>query len=170
MPMVTSLREGRGLVSTCLMPRAGPSLCLLLAVLAVALASCQRSTPPADAPKAPASPPAEVAPAAPAPTSSPPVLPAPALAMPAADPPPGPLYFCDVGGTRAPLELDTRVDQLCRRHPQMGPCQYERDACRARGGRVFTARDEEITPAVEAEYDRLVRRVRFQADGGAPAR
>lgn len=90
--------------------------------------------------------------------------------MPAADPPSGPLYFCDVAAARTPIEYDNRVDQLCRRHPQMGPCQYERDACRARGGRVFTARDEEITPAVEAEYDRVVRRVRFQADGGPPAR
>jgi hypothetical protein len=50
----------------------------------------------------------------------------------------------------------------------MGPCQYERDACRAKQGRVFTAKGEEVTLAVEAEYDRVVRRVRFQADGGAP--
>jgi hypothetical protein len=90
--------------------------------------------------------------------------------MPSADPPPGPLYFCEEGSARTPVEYDTRAEQLCRRHPQMGPCRYERDACRARGGRVFTARGEEITPAVEAEYDRVVRRTRFQADGAAPAR
>jgi hypothetical protein len=30
---------------------------------------------------------------------------------------------------------------------------------------VFTAKGEEVTPAIEAAYDAKVRRVRFQADG-----
>ena len=68
-------------------------------------------------------------------------------------------------GRRA-IEYEPRVERLCRRHPEMGPCQYERDQCRAKGGRVFTARNEEVTVAVEAEYDRIVRRVRFQGDCG----
>ncbi len=80
----------------------------------------------------------------------------------------GPLYFCVIGTRRAPLEFDARVERLCRRHPEMGPCQYERNACRGDGGRVFTARGEEVTAAVEAEYDRVVHRVRFQGDA-APA-
>ena len=78
--------------------------------------------------------------------------------------PPGPIYACDVGGARTPIEYDANVEGLCRRHPEMGPCQYERDACRRRGGRVYTANGEEVTAAVEAEYDKRVRRVRFQAD------
>ena len=49
----------------------------------------------------------------------------------------------------------------------MGPCQYERDACRRAGGRVFTSKGEEVTLTVEAAYDEKVRRVRFQSDGPA---
>ena len=79
--------------------------------------------------------------------------------------PPGPIYVCDVAGKRAPIEYTGNVEALCRRHPEMGPCQYERDACRRHGGRVYTSNGEEVTAAVEAEYDRKVRRVRFQADG-----
>jgi hypothetical protein len=57
------------------------------------------------------------------------------------------------------------VHQLCRRHPEMGPCQYERNACRSAGGRVFAAAGgQEITMATEAEYDRKVMRVRFRAN------
>ena len=84
--------------------------------------------------------------------------------MPARDFPPGPLFFCEEKGTRTAIEYEPRVDALCRRHPEMGPCQYERQVCRAKGGKVFTARSEEVTMAVEAEYDRVVRRVRFQGD------
>lgn len=79
--------------------------------------------------------------------------------------PPGPIYYCDVGGRRSVLELPAPIESLCRRHPEMGPCQYERDSCRARLGRVYTSLGEEVTRAVETEYDRRVRRVRFQADG-----
>jgi len=130
---------------------------------ALALAACQQASPP----------PATPAPAAPQP--SPPMTVAkaivvpPGVVLPSLDFPPGPLYVCDGTGGRSPIDYEPRVETLCRRHPEMGPCQYERNACRAKGGRVYTAKGEEITPAVEAEYDRIVRRVRFQADG-APAR
>jgi hypothetical protein len=81
--------------------------------------------------------------------------------------PPGPIYVCAVAGKRTAIEFPGNVESLCRRHPEMGPCQYERDVCRSNGGRVFTALGEEVTPAVEAAYDEKVRRVRFQADGGS---
>jgi len=57
-----------------------------------------------------------------------------------------------------------KVHDLCRRHPEMGPCQYERNQCRAAGGRVYGSGGEEITLAREAEYDRKVMRVRFRAN------
>jgi hypothetical protein len=83
--------------------------------------------------------------------------------------PAGSIYACDVGGVRTSIEFPDNVEALCRRHPEMGPCQYERNACRRRGGRVYTSNGEEVTAAVEAEYDRSVRRVTFQSDG-APAK
>lgn len=91
--------------------------------------------------------------------------------MPATDFPPGPLYYCVTSANRTAIDYEPRVEQLCRRHPEMGPCQYERNACRAQHGRVFTARGEEVTMAVEAEYDKAVTRVTFKGDsGGAPAK
>jgi len=53
---------------------------------------------------------------------------------------------------------------MCSKHPEMGPCQYERNACRRQGGRVFAANGSEITMATEAEYDKKVRRVTFKAN------
>lgn len=79
---------------------------------------------------------------------------------------PGPIYRCEAGGQSAPITYDTKVESLCRRHPEMGPCHFERDACRARGGRVYTSAGEEVTTAVEAKYDERVRRVRFSGDSG----
>jgi hypothetical protein len=135
-----------------------------LAVLVLA-AGCQQApppaAPPASAPPTPASPPPVVSTPAPAPAAK-----SARVAVPSLDFPPGPLYFCESSGGRKAIEYEPRVEQLCRRHPEMGPCQYERDQCRARGGRVYTARNEEVTVAVEAEYDRVVRRVRFQGDSG----
>ena len=135
----------------------------LVAVLFL-LAGCQQPAPPppAEAPKA-QPPQAAVAPPA---AKAQPAAPARA-AMPSLDFPPGPLYVCAVGGAKTTIEYEPRVESLCRRHPEMGPCQYERDACRAKGGRVYTQRGEEVTMAVEAEYDRVVMRVRFQGDNGA---
>ena len=141
------------------------------AALLLALAACQPSTPP---PQATAPPAVKTAPA-PAPAAAPSAaapgarMP-PATVLPSMDLPPGPLYTCDVAGMRTAIDYAENVEKLCRRHPEMGPCQYERDACRNGGGRVFTAKGEEVTPAVEAAYDAKVRRVRFQADGGAAKR
>jgi hypothetical protein len=134
-----------------------------IAAAALALAGCQ----PAVAPTGPAGPvpgplvvpaprPADVSPLAPAAT--------PPVALPAMDLPPGPIYHCEVAGSRDVLLLPENIESLCRRHPEMGPCQYERDACRQRGGRVLTSKGDEVTRMVEAEYDKRVRRVRFQAD------
>jgi hypothetical protein len=125
-----------------------------LAVLA--LAACRGEMPPGT-----------IAQPAPVGAASPPIVavaaPEVALApkLPATDLPPGPIYFCVAGVDRAPIVFEPRVEALCRRHPEMGPCQYERNACRARGGRVFTSKDEEVTLAVEKAYDARVLRVRI---------
>ena len=97
---------------------------------------------------------------------------APALTAPAVAPPlrvpPGTLYVCtatvDGQVQQTAIEFAPRVKQLCGRHPEMGVCQYEREACRASGGRVHTATGVEITKLTEAEYDRKVLRIRFRAD------
>jgi hypothetical protein len=95
----------------------------------------------------------------------------PAPSAPAATPvvvPADAIYVCvvDKEGTRhqTVIEFVPKVHQLCRRHPEMGPCQYERNVCRNAGGRVFAAGGQEITMATEAEYDRKVMRVRFRAN------
>lgn len=82
--------------------------------------------------------------------------------------PAGVLYSC-VRSTGAQQNVDAivlepKIEDLCRRHPEMGPCQYERSTCRATGGRVFTAGGEEITDRHEAEYDRKVMRVRLRSN------
>ena len=103
-------------------------------------------------------------------TVQPAIVVPPGVVLPSIDFAPGPLYFCESSSGRGGIDYEPRVEQLCRRHPEMGPCQYARNACRAKGGRVYTAKGEEVTMAVEAEYDRLVRRVRFQSDGAPPAK
>jgi hypothetical protein len=81
--------------------------------------------------------------------------------------PPDALYVCVTEGRdgtrRTAIEFAPNVEALCRRHPEMGPCQYERNVCRKRGGRVFAAGGAEITMATEAEYDRKVMRVRMRS-------
>ena len=62
------------------------------------------------------------------------------------------------------IAFDEKVGKLCRTHPEMGPCQYERNICRGSGGRVYAADGTEITMALEAEYDKKVMRVRFKAN------
>jgi len=145
-----------------------PWRALAAAWLAVVVAGCQQA--PAPLPTVPPQPgmitTVPPTPPAPPPTTLPMPVPAPAIAMPSLDFLPGPLYFCAAAGERTPIVYEPRVETLCRRHPEMGPCQYERNACRANGGRVFTGRGEEVTLVVEAEYDRVVRRVRFQGDSG----
>ena len=82
--------------------------------------------------------------------------------------PPGTLYVCVVESKgerqQTAIEFTPKVAELCRKHPEMGVCQYEREICRSHGGRVFAANGAEITRLTEAEYDKRVMRVRFRAD------
>jgi hypothetical protein len=82
--------------------------------------------------------------------------------------PPNTQYVCVIdtknGQQQTAIEFAPKVATLCRKHPEMGPCQYERNNCRASGGRVFAADGVEITMATEAEYDKKVMRVRFKAN------
>ncbi len=100
---------------------------------------------------------ASVAPAAPAPSPSPSVV------VPA-----GSIYVCvsEAGGVRqqTTIVFSPKVDTLCGKHPEMGPCQYERDMCRRSGGRVYAAGGVEITLQTEADYDTKVMRARFKAN------
>ena len=85
--------------------------------------------------------------------------------------PPNTLYVCviDTQGVRqqTAIEFSPRVGALCRKHPEMSACQYERNICRRNGGRVFAADGTEITQLTELEYDKRVLRVIFRADEGA---
>ena len=143
-----------------------------LVAFAFALAGCTQPrepmpiTPPADAagaavvrrplaePAATVPPIAAVAPARP--TVPPIVVPADAI------------YVCvsESGGVRQQIaiEFSPKVGAMCAKHPEMGPCQYEREVCRRSGGRVYAAGGVEITMATEAEYDKKVMRVRFKAN------
>ena len=83
--------------------------------------------------------------------------------------PVGAVYICvneSAGQSRQTvIEFSSsKVKELCRKHPEMGPCQYERELCRNSGGRVFATGGTEITAATEAEYDKKVMRVRFRAN------
>lgn len=143
------------------------------AALAVVVASC--GSPQREA--VPITPPSEVAkaPVARVPMPiPPPATPAPsrAAAQPSKlDPatfPAGAVYVCASGSGAerklTSIAFDDRVGKLCRTHPEMGPCQYERNICRGSGGRVYAADGTEITLATEAEYDRKVMRVRFKSN------
>jgi hypothetical protein len=85
--------------------------------------------------------------------------------LPAIVVPPDSLYVCviDSGGVRkqTAIEFAPKVAALCAKAPEMGPCQYERNACRRSGGRVYAAGGTEITMQTEAEYDKKVLRVRL---------
>jgi hypothetical protein len=72
-------------------------------------------------------------------------------------------YECVKGSTRSSIGLPDGSERICSRFPAMGPCQYERDACRASGGRVIRFDGTEITKEVENEYDRQVQRFRLNA-------
>jgi hypothetical protein len=82
--------------------------------------------------------------------------------------PPGVQYVCvsESAGQRqqTAIEFSPKVRELCTKHPEMMPCQYERNVCRRSGGRVFEANGTEITMATEAEYDKKVMRVRFKSN------
>jgi hypothetical protein len=111
----------------------------------------------------------------PLPDASPPVVAAAKPASPAASAslppiavPPNTQYVCvaDRAGERrqTAIEFSPKVGELCRKHPEMGPCQYERNLCRRSGGRVYADGGTEITLQTEAEYDKKVMRVRFKAN------
>jgi hypothetical protein len=151
---------------------------IVLAVLAALVAACASPLPappaPIEARPVPLTPPAEQS-SAPVvrreivpPAETPPSAPPSALTSPAVIVPSDAIYVCvvDASGTRRQtvIEFVPKVLDLCRRHPEMGPCQYERNVCRAAGGRVYAANGEEITLRTEAEYDRKVLRVRFRAN------
>ena len=91
------------------------------------------------------------------------IAPVPAVVL-----PPNAQYVCvsETGGQRqqTTIEFAPKVAELCRKHPEMGPCQYERDICRRSGGRVYAANNVEITKETELEYDKKVMRVRFKAN------
>jgi hypothetical protein len=72
-------------------------------------------------------------------------------------------YECAKSSSREIIELPSNTLRICSRFPAMGPCQYERDACRAKGGRVIRFDGVEITKEVENEYDRQVQRFRLNA-------
>ena len=99
-----------------------------------------------------------------APDGSPTALPAVVIAGAA----PGAIYVCvtELAGQpqQSAIELAPQVAKLCRKAPEMGPCQYERATCRRSGGRVFTVDGTEITLQTEAEYDRRVMRVRMKSN------
>jgi hypothetical protein len=145
-----------------------PMRCALVAVL-LALAGCAVRESAPVAPRGAAAPPAVARPAVPAvpppatATSATSAAPRGAPAMPA-----DALYVCvseaDGQHSESVIEFTPKVGELCRRHPEMGPCQYERETCRQRGGRVFAAGGVEITRETEAEYDRKVMRVRFKSN------
>jgi len=148
-------------------PRPRPPAIVIAALVAAFTTAASRGdhpppTPPAKAPPAVAK---AAQPPLPKPPAPPP--PPPPVALPATDLPAGPIYFCDKNAERTPIEFEPRVEELCRRHPEMGPCQYERNACRKAGGRVYTSKNEEVTLAVEARYDQRVQRVTLQGDSGA---
>ncbi len=147
-------------------------LCFIVA--AIVLTAC---TPPRE--PVPITPPGDAAGAAvvrrPLPQPAPPPIaavapPSPALAIPAPSivVPAGSIYVCvsEAGGARqqTAIEFSPKVGALCAKHPEMGPCQYERDICRRSGGRVYAAGGVEITQQTEAEYDKKVMRVRFRAN------
>lgn len=144
-----------------------------LAALATAalVASCgspQRDavpiTPPSEVAKAPVARVPMAPPAEPAPSRAATVSPS---RLDPATFPAGAVYVCASGSgperKLTSIAFDEKVGKLCRTHPEMGPCQYERDICRGSGGRVYAADGTEITMATEAEYDKKVMRVRFKS-------
>jgi len=139
-------------------------------VLVAAIAGCTQPREPV-----PVTPPADTSGAAvvrrPLPEPAP-AKPSVATVAPAREPavvvPPGVIYVCvsESGGvrTQTAIEFVPKVGAMCAKHPEMGPCQYERDVCRRSGGRVYAAGGVEITAQTEAEYDKKVMRVRFKAN------
>ncbi len=149
-------------------------------ILAAAITACApttvKETPPAPtvtAPPPPAPPVVEVKPQPPETWPDEPPPPdwksapsAAAIALAAAPTPSGQArYRCVKPGADSgtPIVLPPGTERVCSRHPAMGPCQYERDACRRGGGKVIRFDGVEITPEVEREYDKQVTRIRLNA-------
>jgi len=147
---------------------------LLLALSVLALSACAPvgaplpMTPPGDSEGAAVVRRPLPEPTAPGPGSTAGFAPAPAPAGPGVVVPAGSLYVCasESAGVRqeTAIQFAPKVAKLCAKHPEMGPCQYERDICRRSGGRVYAAGGIEITPQTEAEYDKKVLRVRFKSN------
>jgi hypothetical protein len=147
-----------------------------IASLVAVLAACASApetpplvtTPPGDAAGAAVARRPLETPAIPPVAIAPPSYPVPAPALPKIVVPPNTQYVCVIDTKnkqqQTAIEFAPKVAALCRKHPEMGPCQYERNNCRASGGRVFAADGAEITMATEAEYDKKVMRVRFRAN------
>jgi hypothetical protein len=151
------------------------------AITATLIAGCAQTPPSPAAPESAVAAPAPapvVAAAAPAPVVAAAPAPAPAAPPPAVSYGPSPQsvatsaaltpsgqsrYRCDRGGSMTNIALPTGSEKICSRFPAMGPCQYERDQCRANGGRVIRFDGVEITKDVEHEYDRQVQRFRLNA-------
>jgi hypothetical protein len=134
--------------------------CFALVVAAVALVACTgRDT---ETTRVTAPTPAQGAAAAARPSLDAAPPPVPSVIVPA-----GTLYLCvtEIGGQRSetPIEFAPKVAELCRKAPEMSPCQYERENCRRNGGRVFAGPGTEITRETEAEYDKRVTRVRLKS-------
>jgi hypothetical protein len=112
--------------------------------------------------------PAVAPPVAPAAAPTIPTVPAPTIPPPPLVVPANTQYVCvsEAGGERRQIAIEfvPKVALLCQRHPEMGPCQYERNLCRRSGGRVYAAGGAEITVETERQYDRKVMRVRFKAN------
>ena len=136
----------------------------LVAIVIVVLAACSPAA--VEKTPIPVTPPSEAGGAAVVRRAVPETAATPATAVPAV--PAGALYVCvaDVNGTRqtTTIEFAPKVQALCAKNPEMGPCQYERNICRSHGGRVYAANGAEITMRTEAEYDKKVMRVRFKGD------
>ena len=136
----------------------------VLAIVAIVAAACST------APRAPIpiTPPGEVASAPVARVAVPPAPAAPAQKLDPSSFPAGAIYVCSSGSgaerKSTAIAFDEKAGTMCRRHPEMGPCQYERNLCRKSGGRVYAPDGTEITLATEAEYDRKVMRVRFRSN------
>jgi hypothetical protein len=77
--------------------------------------------------------------------------------------PAGSIYVCvsESGGVRrqTAIAFPPQVGALCAKHPEMGPCLYERNVCRRCGGRVYAAGGVVFTLLMEADYARKVMRV-----------
>ena len=142
-------------------------VCALVTIV-VLLSAC--SPAPVEKNAAPLTPPAAAARASVARRAipEPAVAPAPASSAATVVIPPGAIYVCvaDAGGMRqtTAIEFAPKVGALCAKYPEMGPCQYERNVCRGRGGRVYAANGAEITMQTEAEYDKKVMRVRLKSN------